>query len=402
MMTLRETLDLVPDFRSSQGRRHSLGAILALATCAMLCGARSLYAIAQWGRDQGGATAQLLGFSQEKTPCVATLHRVFKGLDVAAFEAEVGNWLANSGVEADDPLSLDGKTLRGVHGQEIPGVHLVSAYASRAGAVLAQVAAPGKGEELAAVKEVLGQVPLKGRVVVADALLTQRKVCEQIVAGGGEYLLPVKENQPTLRRDRWRWLFPLLGTERAGGPTVPPWLAAEWRARGAKLTVWADAPVKRRHGRLERRELWALADPELNGYVGSAGTVGEAWPHLQQVCRLERQRVVKGKKQVDVSYAISSLPATDADARRLLSLSRGHWGIENRLHWVRDVTFDEDRSQVRTGAAPTGSGGPAEPGHQLEPMHWAGHSNVAAALRRHNAHLSEAFDMMGFTYQAGE
>ena len=69
MMTLREALDLVPDFRSSQGRRHSLGAILALATCAMLCGARSLYAIAQWGRDQGGATAQLLGFSQEKTPC---------------------------------------------------------------------------------------------------------------------------------------------------------------------------------------------------------------------------------------------------------------------------------------------------------------------------------------------
>ena len=97
MMTLREALDLVPDFRSSQGRGHSLGAILALATCAMLCGARSLYAIAQWGRDQGGATAQLLGFSQEKTPCVATLHRVFKGLDVAAFEAEVGNWLANSG-----------------------------------------------------------------------------------------------------------------------------------------------------------------------------------------------------------------------------------------------------------------------------------------------------------------
>ena len=100
--------------------------------------------------------------------------------------------------------------------------------------------------------------------------------------------------------------------------------------------------------------MWALADPELNGYVGSAGTVGEAWPHLQQVCRLERQRVVKGKKQVAVSYAISSLPATDADARRLLSLSRGHWGIENRLHWVRDVTFDEDRSQVRTGAAPQG------------------------------------------------
>ena len=142
-----------------------------------------------------------MGFSQEKTPCVATLHRVFKGLDVAAFEAVVGSWLAKSGVDSDDPLSLDGKTLRGIHGEEMPGVHLVSAYASRAGAVLAQVAAPGKGEELAAAKEVLRQVPLEGRVVVADALLTQREVCEQIVAGGGEYLLPVKENQPTLYRD---------------------------------------------------------------------------------------------------------------------------------------------------------------------------------------------------------
>ena len=143
--------------------------------------------------------------------------------------------------------------------------------------------------------------------------------------------------------------------------------------------------------------MWALADPELNGYVGSAGTVGEAWPHLQQVCRLERQRVVKGKKQVDVSYAISSLPATDADARRLLSLSRGHWGIENRLHWVRDVTFDEDRSQVRTGAAPQVLAGLRNLVISL--VRRAGHSNVAAALRRHNAHLSEAFDMMGFTYQ---
>ena len=146
--------------------------------------------------------------------------------------------------------------------------------------------------------------------------------------------------------------------------------------------------------------MWALADPELNGYVGSAGTVGEAWPHLQQVCRPERQRVVKGKKQVAVSYAISSLPATDADARRLLSLSRGHWGIENRLHWVRDVTFDEDRSQVRTGAAPQVLAGLRNLVISL--VRRAGHSNVAAALRRHNAHLSEAFDMMGFSYQAGE
>ena len=201
MMELREALDGVPDHRSSQGRRHPLGSILSLAVCAMLRGAPSLYAIAQWGRDQGVPTGQLLGFRPGKTPCVATLHRVFKDLDVAAFEAVLGEWLSNSGVEPGEALSLDGKTLRGIHGEGVPGVHLVSAYATGSGAVLTQVASPGKGQELAAAKEVLGRVPLGGRVVVADALLTQRKVCQQIVAGGGDYLLPVKENQPSLYQD---------------------------------------------------------------------------------------------------------------------------------------------------------------------------------------------------------
>ena len=201
MMGLREALDGVPDHRRSQGRRHPLGAVLGLAVCAMLCGARSLYAIAQWGRDHGAATGQLLGFRPGRTPCVATLHRVFKDLDVDAFEMVLLEWLSDSGLELGETLSLDGKTLRGIHGAGVPGVHLVSAYATRSGAVLCQVASPGKGQELAAARAVLGQVPLDGRTVVADSLLTQREVCQQIVSGGGDYLLPVKENQPALRRD---------------------------------------------------------------------------------------------------------------------------------------------------------------------------------------------------------
>ena len=130
-------------------------------------------------------------------------------MDVDAFEAVLGEWLINSGPGPGETLSLDGKTpvsstgqaLRGIHGEGIPGVHLVSAYAASSGAVLTQVAAPGKGRELAAAKAVLDQAPMAGRVVVADALLTQREVCQQIVDGGGDYLLPVKENQPTLYRD---------------------------------------------------------------------------------------------------------------------------------------------------------------------------------------------------------
>ena len=200
-MMLREALDGVPDHRSSQGRRHPLGAVLSLAVCAMLCGARSLYAIAQWGRDHGAAAGETLGFPLGKTPCVATLHRVFKDLDVAAFEEVLREWVKDSGVDLGSVVSVDGKTLRGIHGEEIPWVHLVSAYAAGSGAVMTQAATEGKGQELAAAKAVLGQIPLEGKTVVADALLTQREVCRQIVGGGGDYLLPVKENQPTLQRD---------------------------------------------------------------------------------------------------------------------------------------------------------------------------------------------------------
>ncbi len=114
---------------------------------------------------------------------------------------------------------------------------------------------------------------------------------------------------------------------------------------------------KLRHGRRETRMLWALCDPAWNAVAGNAGTHHLPWPHLQQLGRLERRRqtVRRGtvvKEQVEVSYLITSAPPTRADATTLLRSSRGHWGIENRLHWVRDVTFDEDRCQVRAGAAP--------------------------------------------------
>ena len=181
---------------------------------------------------------------------------------------------------------------------------------------------------------------------------------------------------------------------------MSPWQRREWEERGATLTVWVDASPKQRHGRLERRELWALADPELNGYAGSAGTVGEAWPHLQQVCRVERWRTVKGQHQVAVSYAVTSLSPTVAGADRLLQILREHWHIENRVHWVRDVTFDEDRSQVRTSSAPQVMAALRNLTTTL--VQWAGHTNVAAALRRHAVHLSEAFALLGIPYTPGK
>jgi hypothetical protein len=206
----------VPDPRRPYGWRPEreplpLVGLLQVTVAALLCGCRSLYAVAQWGRERvedDPAFLVGLGLPPGRSPSVATLHRVFKALDVAAFERALGAWLARTGVSLTDALALDGKTLRGIHGDEVPGVHLVGAYAHGAQTILAQVPSAGQGHQLAAAEQLLGRVPLPGRVVTGDALLTQRRISQRIVARGGAYLLPVDENQPKLR----------AGIERAFSP----------------------------------------------------------------------------------------------------------------------------------------------------------------------------------------
>lgn len=183
-MTLREALDRVPDPRKAQGKRHPLGAILALAVGAMLCGARSLYAISQWGRDHGAAAAEELGFSRKQTPSVATVHRVFRDLDREAFEGVLAEWMESQGIEVKG-LSIDGKRLRGIHGDAVPGVHLVAAFAHDQGVVLGQQGIRLDENELAALTGLFDLVSLQGRVVTGDVQFTQRDVCEQIVKKGG-------------------------------------------------------------------------------------------------------------------------------------------------------------------------------------------------------------------------
>ncbi len=134
----------VPDPRDPHGTRYRIGAILALAVCAMLCGARSLYAIAQWGRDHGPEMRAALGF-KETTPCVATLHLLFKRLDRDRQEEELGKYFAQQGLAPGEGIAIDGKALRGIHGEELPGVHLVAAYAHKASRVLAEKGGQGEG-----------------------------------------------------------------------------------------------------------------------------------------------------------------------------------------------------------------------------------------------------------------
>lgn len=183
-MSLRAVLDDMPDPRGTHGRRHPLGAILALSVAAMLCGMRSLYSISQWGRDQGTPMARALGFTRDRTPSVATLHRVFRDLDRVAFERRLARWMESQGI-AVEGVAIDGKRLRGIHGETIPGVHLVAAFAQERGVVLGQVGIGPQENELAALPELWEQVPLKGRVVTGDAGFTQRELCQTIVEKGG-------------------------------------------------------------------------------------------------------------------------------------------------------------------------------------------------------------------------
>jgi hypothetical protein len=186
--SLRAALEQLPDVRRGQGLEHPLGGVLALAVCALLCGARSQYAVSQWGQDCGPEIRAVLGLKRERGPSGPTIHRVFRHLDQVAFERVLGQWFAEQGLQAEEAIAIDGKTLRGIHGEEVPGVHLVAAFAHQTRTVLAQAATEGKGHELAGVQAVLAALParlLSGHVVTGDALLAQRALCRQIIAKGG-------------------------------------------------------------------------------------------------------------------------------------------------------------------------------------------------------------------------
>jgi predicted transposase YbfD/YdcC len=211
-LSLIETLAQVPDPRSRQGRIHPLPAILALTVLAMLRGSRGPVAIAQFGRDHGISLAHALGFRRGKTPAPSCLSDLFRRLDAVAFEAALARWIKartpssapqqdGAQTTAKEPLSVDGKTLRGSRDGAVPGQHLVAAYAPLVEAVLVQVRVDAKTNEHKAALEMLGILPVKGRIVIGDALFCQRDLCQEIVDQGGDYLFLVKDNQPGLQTD---------------------------------------------------------------------------------------------------------------------------------------------------------------------------------------------------------
>jgi predicted transposase YbfD/YdcC len=373
-LSLVDAFAEVPDPRKARGIRHGVAAILLLGACAVLTGARSFAAIGEYAHDTGRTILDTLGVGAV-VPHACTIRRVLSDLDPAAVEAAMQAWVqaqlaqtpAPDGVPAREQrqvLAVDGKTVRGAHiststaaitatdagtdGYRQP--HLVSALDHASGAVLGQVAVGEKGSEVAAFTTLLDTLDLTDVLINADAAHTNRNHAGYLQERGGHYLLFAKLNQPTLLR-RLRAL-----------PWAQIGVAARERGRG--------------HGRVETRTISVVSldpCPDLGG---------EFFPHAAQAIKVvRRRRPLNGRKWTTVTvYAITSLPAQQADPVLLARWLRGHWAIE-ALHWVRDVSFDEDRSQVRTGNGPQIMA--ALRNLVITALRLAGVTNIAAALRHH-------------------
>ena len=367
--SLRDALAEVPDFRQAQGRRYELLPVLLLCCVAVMCGARSQSAIAEWGTNYGTAWLHRLGIRRRRAPSQPTLHRILKGLDCAALERALTRWaetILSATAGRLEAFAIDGKTLRGSARQGAPESHLISALSHRLGIVMAQLGVTDKSHELGHVEPLLDALVLCGRVVTCDALHTHADVARRIVAGGGDYLLPVKDNQPLLRQD--------IALVFAPATTLAD-------------TITSAQTIDAHGGRIETRRL--RASTALLGYID--------FPAHQQVMELRRTITEKrtGKTREQLVYGITSLAPQRASAAELLKLWREHWHIENKLHYVRDVTFDEDRSQVRTTCIPQEMA--ALRNVAIAVLRWGGAENIAAACRRYAAQPALALAAVGIS-----
>jgi predicted transposase YbfD/YdcC len=353
------------------GRRYHLLPVLLLACVAVMSGCRSQFAIAEWATNYGFTWLLKLGFTSSRGPSQSTLHRIFKGINHLLLERALTSWSETvlslfPATEAEqlEGIGVDGKTLCGSSKAGNTESHLLSCLSHRLGIVLSQVAVSDKTNEITKVDELLEGLILTGKVVTGDAMITQRSIAKNITDRGGDYLLVVKDNQPQLLDDV-KMSF------------EPYWWLRDSIREGSLI----DSHANRIHQ-------WNLkASTLLDGYSN--------WPGLKQVLKLER--IVSNKSGTKVrretAYAITSLSRERARPEQLIKLWREHWHIENRLHWVRDVTFDEDRSQVRSGYIPQVMA--AFRNAAISVMRLSGASNIAAACRRYAAKPGLAIASLG-------
>ena len=307
-------------------RRHHLRDILVIAICAAIGGADGWSDVALFGRTKVKWLKEVLSLElPHGIPSADTFRRVFSVLDAEQFQISFVHWVqAVEKVTEGQIVAIDGKALRRSHdrslGQE--ALHMVSAWASESGLVLGQMKVDEKSNEIPAVPELLGMLEVKGCIVTLDALHCQTQTVEAILDKQADYVLPVKENQPRL-------LEALQGLFDDGEEMR--WVKCD-----------AFQTVSKGHGRIESRECWTTSDPEYLKYIASLAD----WQGLQSIAMVEAVRRIGEQATTRRRYFISSL---ESDAELMLRAVRSHWGIENQVHWVLDITFREDDSRIRRG-----------------------------------------------------
>lgn len=323
---LNSFLEKLTDTRGAHGKIYPLSRILSWMLLARLSGQNTPHGIFEWVRFRQETLVRLFNCKHRRTPCLNTYRTVLgEVISQEELQAIFNRFLlAQYGGQRSVLVVIDGKTMRGtIPTGKTSGVHLLAAYLPEEGVVLAQVAVEAKHNEIVAAPVLLEQVDLKDRVVCGDAMHTQRELSVQIMAAGGDYLWFLKDNQPTMLADVQQFF-------------VAPRVAPGWHP--PTLPRQTSRTVQKGHGRIEKRRLTSMVDE--HEFLD--------WPGVQQVFMLEREvtEVNSGQTRCETAYGLTSCSPARADAEQLLHWTQAYWGIENGLHYRRDVTLGEDR--IRT------------------------------------------------------
>jgi predicted transposase YbfD/YdcC len=318
----------LPDPRVEGRCDHKLIDIIVITVCAVIAGAESWVDVESFGKAKQAWLGSFLGLPHG-IPSHDTFGRFFAALDAAAFQTAFMRWVEGVfRVSKGQVIAVDGKTVRGSHDRTLgkDAIHLVNAWATRNGIALGQWKTDTKSNEITAIPPLLRQLKVAGCIVTVDAMGAQTKIAQAIRDEKADYVLRVKANQGHLHQD------------------LQDWFAHADHVRFADMLHSYAETVNKGHGRIEIRRCWAISDPLAFEYIRNY----EGWTDLQTIGRVQRERRLADKTEIDTAYYISSLPA---EAEPLLDATRFHWAVENSLHWVLDVIFREDDARVRVGHA---------------------------------------------------